>query len=93
MKLQRIVSQSPAEDFETLTAEPPQRNRQEPVASASTDRAPRPPRKFSRDEEKPAGRYAGKEFGEQQFWMLRIGTFLRLLFISLFLFLRFGCFV
>lgn len=57
MKLQRIVTQSPAEDFETLTAEAPQRSRSDPMASVSTGgggmgertSTARAPRKFSRD--------------------------------------------
>jgi hypothetical protein len=97
MKLQRIVSQSPAEDYETLTAEPSQRNRKESLASVSTERntAPRPSRKFSRDEEKPAfavgGRYAGDEHWRTAILDVENWHFLRLLFISLFLCLRFDC--
>lgn len=57
MKLQRIVSQSPAEDFDELTAEAPQRSRQDPVASVSSvggegrTTTTRGPRKFSRGDD------------------------------------------
>ena len=86
MKLQRIVSQSPAEDFETLTAEaPPQRSRSDPMASVSTggggmgDRGStaRAPRKFDdKKNDKPGfttsgGRYAWGKLAKQRFWMWR----------------------
>lgn len=49
MKLQRIVSQSPAQSFEELTAEAAPRSRQDPAGGgegrSTTSRAPR---KFSR---------------------------------------------
>lgn len=105
MKLQRIVSQTPAEDFETLTAEAPQRTRQDPMASASTGgggmgertgtaRAPRKLNRGEDDNDKPGftsgGRYATERLANSNSCTdVEIGVF-RLLFISRFS-LRFCC--
>lgn len=74
MKLQRIVTQSPAEDFETLTAEaPPQRSRSDPMASVTTggggmgDRGStaRAPRKFddnNKNDNKPGFTTSGGRY-------------------------------